>query len=145
MTRRANSRIPREITLCFEKNRRKKRIYALIRHSQSSAGNQLFLQTAFFLLYDRRIKSKYLTHFAQTNIIKMVYYSVYTEYEVQSLNGYITTREAAKKWGVTSRQVQILCKENRVPGASRMSRIWIIPEDAKKPTDIRHSKGRRTD
>ena len=77
--------------------------------------------------------------------MKMVYYSAYAEYEVQSLNGYITAQEVAKKWGVTSHQVQILCKENRVPGTSRMSRIWIIPEDAKKPTDIRHSKGRRTD
>ena len=33
------------------------------------------------------------------------------------MNGYITAQEAAQKWGVTSRQVQILCKENRVPGA----------------------------
>jgi len=61
------------------------------------------------------------------------------------LNGYITAQEAAKKWGVTPRQVQILCKENRIPGASRMSRIWIIPESAKKPTSDRHIKERRTD
>jgi len=33
--------------------------------------------------------------------------------------------------------VQILCKTNRVVGAARMSRIWIIPEDAEKPTDNR--------
>lgn len=51
------------------------------------------------------------------------------------MNGYITAQEAAKKWGVTSRQVQILCKENRISGASRLSRIWIIPENAKKPTN----------
>lgn len=50
------------------------------------------------------------------------------------MNGYMTVQEAAKKWGVTPRQVQILCKENRVIGATRMSRIWIIPEDAEKPT-----------
>ncbi len=50
------------------------------------------------------------------------------------MNGYMTVQEAAKKWGVTPRQVQILCKENRVVGATRMSRIWIIPEDAEKPT-----------
>ena len=57
------------------------------------------------------------------------------------MNGYITAQEAAEKWGVTPRQVQILCKENRIPGASRMSRIWVIPENAEKPTSIRHSKG----
>lgn len=32
------------------------------------------------------------------------------------------------------RQVQILCKSNRIDGATRMSRIWIIPENAEKPT-----------
>ena len=63
------------------------------------------------------------------------------------MNGYITAQEAAKKWGVTSRQVQILCKENRVPGASRMSRIWIIPGDAQKsqPALDIPRKGERTD
>ena len=56
------------------------------------------------------------------------------KFEVQKMNGYITAQEAADKWGVTVRQVQILCKENRIEGATRMSRIWIIPENAEKPT-----------
>ncbi len=51
------------------------------------------------------------------------------------MNGYITVQEAAEKWGVTPRQVQILCKADRVPGATRLSRIWIIPENAEKPTN----------
>lgn len=50
------------------------------------------------------------------------------------MNGYITVQEAAEKWGVTPRQVQILCKTDRIPGATRLSRIWIIPENAEKPT-----------
>lgn len=86
-----------------------------------------------------------LTNFVQTNIMGTIQYSTICRYEVLTLVGYITAQEAAEKWGVTSRQVQILCKENRVPGASRMSRIWIIPENAKKPTGIRHPKERRTD
>lgn len=53
------------------------------------------------------------------------------------MNGFITVQEAAEKWGVTPRQVQILCKEGRIAGVMRMSRIWIIPEDAKKPTGDR--------
>lgn len=53
------------------------------------------------------------------------------------MNGYITVQEAAIKWGITPRQVQILCKANRVDGAARMSRIWIIPEDAEKPTNTK--------
>ena len=51
------------------------------------------------------------------------------------MNGYITAQEAAEKWGVTVRQVQILCKDKRIKGAARMSRIWIIPENAEKPTN----------
>ena len=50
------------------------------------------------------------------------------------MNGYITSQEAALKWGITPRQVQILCKEGRIEGATRMSRIWVIPDNAKKPT-----------
>lgn len=60
------------------------------------------------------------------------------------MNGYITVQEVAEKWGVTPRQVQILCKENRVAGVKRMSRIWIIPEDAEKPTkDKRRQSGEK--
>jgi hypothetical protein len=54
------------------------------------------------------------------------------------MNGFITVQEAADKWGITSRQVQILCKNGRIEGATRMSRIWIIPENAKKPTADRN-------
>lgn len=62
------------------------------------------------------------------------------------MNGFITVQEVAEKWGVTPRQVQILCKEGRIAGVMRMSRIWIIPEDAKKPTgDKRHNVGGKDD
>jgi len=58
------------------------------------------------------------------------------------MNGYIMVREAAQKWGVTSRQVQIWCKENKIPGASMLSRIWIIPENAERPALRRKPKAR---
>ena len=62
------------------------------------------------------------------------------------MNGYMTAQEVAEKWGVTPRQVQILCKENRITGAMRMSRIWIIPENAEKPTGEKKSQcGRNND
>ena len=51
------------------------------------------------------------------------------------MKGYITVQEAAEKWGITPRQVQVLCKNNRIDGVTRISRIWIIPEDAEKPTN----------
>ena len=50
------------------------------------------------------------------------------------MNGFITVQETAIKWGVTPRQVQILCKNNRIDGAVRLSRIWVIPENSKKTT-----------
>ena len=50
------------------------------------------------------------------------------------MKGYMTAQETAEKWGGTVRQVQILCKEERIAGAERMGKIWIIPEDAPKPT-----------
>ena len=50
------------------------------------------------------------------------------------MNGYITVQEASEKWGVSPRQIQILCKNNRIPGATRLIRIWIIPNNIEKPT-----------
>ena len=61
------------------------------------------------------------------------------------MNGYITVQEAAEKWGITSRQVQILCKSNRIAGATRMSRIWIIPENAEKPPNDKRKAGASND
>ena len=32
---------------------------------------------------------------------------------------YISCPEAAAKWGISERRVQILCKKNRIPGVSK--------------------------
>ena len=53
--------------------------------------------------------------------------------------GWMTAAEAARKWGVTPRRVQVLCAEGRVAGAERFGRAWRIPEDAPKPDDPRRS------
>ena len=53
------------------------------------------------------------------------------------MNEYITVQDAATKWGVSPRQVQILCSSNRIDGATRMGRIWVIPHNALKPTASR--------
>lgn len=52
------------------------------------------------------------------------------------MNG-MTTKEAANKWGITSRQVQLLCAKGRIPGAFRFGHAWVIPIDASKPKDRR--------
>ena len=51
---------------------------------------------------------------------------------------YISVSEAAKKWGISERRVQKLCEENRILGVERISRIWLIPRNAEKPTDKRY-------
>ena len=51
---------------------------------------------------------------------------------------YISVSEAAKKWGISERRVQKLCEENRISGVERISRIWLIPRNAEKPTDKRY-------
>jgi len=52
---------------------------------------------------------------------------------------YITAKEAAKKWGITQRRVQILCTQERIPGAKRHGWMWMIPADAEKPYDARRN------
>jgi len=59
---------------------------------------------------------------------------------------YITAQEAADKWGVTRRYVQVLCVKGRIEGAMKMANLWLIPQDAEKPADKRGIKasGRKT-
>lgn len=49
------------------------------------------------------------------------------------MNGYMTTKEAAEKWGITQRQVQVHCKKNRIPGVVTHGTSYMIPEDATRP------------
>lgn len=56
---------------------------------------------------------------------------------------YIAAEEAANKWGISKRRVQILCSENRIEGAEKVGNMWIIPKDAIKPIDARTIKRRR--
>ena len=56
---------------------------------------------------------------------------------------YMSIDDAAKKWGLSVRSVQILCSNGRVPGAVRLSRVCMIPRDAKKPADGRTREGKK--
>lgn len=50
---------------------------------------------------------------------------------------YISVREAAEKWDMTPRRVQVLCNGGRIDGAQRVGNVWTIPENADKPIDAR--------
>lgn len=55
---------------------------------------------------------------------------------------YITIQQAAAKWGITERRIQVLCTSNRLPGAVKFGRQWAIPADLPKPVDERVKSGR---
>ena len=50
---------------------------------------------------------------------------------------YISVAQAAEKWQVTPKRVQVLCSEGRIEGAQRVGNQWTIPETAEKPQDAR--------
>lgn len=54
--------------------------------------------------------------------------------------GYMTASQAAKKWNISQRRVQILCSEGRIQGIFKLGEAWAIPETAKKPDDNRKAK-----
>ena len=55
---------------------------------------------------------------------------------------FLKIEEVAQKWGISSRAVQILCKEGKIDGAQRFGRAWMIPESASRPIDRRTREGR---
>lgn len=57
------------------------------------------------------------------------------------IKGYMTIKEAAEKWGITPRRVQVLCSTDRIEGAGKFGREWAIPADAERPTDGRITTG----
>ena len=53
---------------------------------------------------------------------------------------YISVREAANKWGITSRMVNYYCAAGRVKGAQKLGNMWVVPKDAKKTADGRRKQ-----
>lgn len=53
---------------------------------------------------------------------------------------YITTKEAAEKWGISDRRVLQYCNEGRIKGAVKMGNTWLIPKSAERPADGRKKK-----
>ncbi len=49
---------------------------------------------------------------------------------------YISTAQAANKWGISERSVRNYCATNRIEGAFLSGKTWKIPESATKPNRI---------
>lgn len=56
------------------------------------------------------------------------------------LSSFISVNQASVKWGITERRIQTLCNEGRIKSATRIGKMWMIPEDAEKPNDARLRK-----
>ena len=46
-------------------------------------------------------------------------------------------KEASSKWNISERRIRKLIEEGRIDGATKISNIWNIPDDAAKPIDRR--------
>lgn len=58
------------------------------------------------------------------------------------MNGYLTVKEVAEKWGMTPRNVQNLCSSGKFEGVVKFANSWAIPEESEKPRDRRIISGK---
>lgn len=50
---------------------------------------------------------------------------------------YMTTIEMSEKWGISPRRIAVLCGQNRIGGAVKKGKTWLIPSRSPKPSDKR--------
>ena len=48
---------------------------------------------------------------------------------------FITIKQAAEKWDLTPRRVQMLCKKGKINGAQKWGNTWQIPSEATLPKE----------
>ena len=58
------------------------------------------------------------------------------------MKDYMTIKEAAEKWGIGTRRVNILCHEGRIEGVVKFGASFAIPANAEKPADLRIKSGK---
>ncbi len=52
----------------------------------------------------------------------------------------LSSEHFASKWSLSTRRVNILCKNGRIPGAVKVGGRWFVPETAEKPKDARKKR-----
>lgn len=50
---------------------------------------------------------------------------------------YLPIQDFSTKWNISKRRIQILCRDGRIYGAKMIGNMWVIPKDAKRPSDAR--------
>ena len=56
----------------------------------------------------------------------------------------MTTKDAAELWGISIRRVQALCDSGKIPSATKIGDVWLMPKGTQKPRDGRY-KAIKTD
>ena len=55
---------------------------------------------------------------------------------------FMTTKQAAEKWGLSERRLQTICNEGKISGVVKFGKAWAIPVEAERPVDKRIKSGR---
>lgn len=55
---------------------------------------------------------------------------------------FLTAKEMAQIWNISSRMVAYYCKAGKIEGAMKKGKTWLIPTHAEKPVDNRYSKNK---
>ena len=79
--------------------------------------------------------------FLQSDLIVLLLRDNFAFWRKSSMD-YISISEVSREWGVSTRRVQVLCAQGRIPGACRIGNIWAIPRNAQKPSDARVRSGK---
>ena len=75
------------------------------------------------------------------DIINLFYGANNTKSGCGMAEEYMTAAQAAEKWNISQRRVQILCAGGRISGVFKLGEVWAIPKSTLKPADARKSKG----
>lgn len=63
-----------------------------------------------------------------------------TDERIDTVEGYMTSKQAAEYLHRTDRLICILCKDGKLAGAKKIGNLWLIPEDTVKIYEIVHGK-----
>lgn len=53
---------------------------------------------------------------------------------------YLTSKEIAQKWEISSRRVTTLCRDGRIGGAIQKGGVWLIPDNVQKPKSMKRGR-----
>ena len=84
----------------------------------------------------KKSAGKKLILFRKWNII-----DYYDKWDVAVMK-FLSTTECSKKWNISARRISTLCAEGRIPDVQRVGSVWMIPENAEKPSDARVKTGK---